>query len=447
MRALILRRVALIESGSGLPVLIGAASAPDMVRLVGFLTRNGMPHSVLDPTKDEEAAATARRFGARAEGRVLVVCPDGTVMDAPTEGELAACLGMSQITRGKSFDVAVVGAGPAGLATAVYAASEGLSVVVLDSRAFGGQAGASARIENYLGFPTGISGQALAGRAFTQAQKFGAEIAVPVTVSRLDCSSDHHRLYLADGRRVDAKAIVVASGAAYRRPRIPNLARYEGNGVSYWASPVEARLCKGREVALVGGGNSAGQAAVYLASHAKAVHMLIRGDGLAATMSKYLIDRLASLPNVHLHARTEVSALNGDRGGGLTSITWTNRDSGESQECPCRNLFLFIGADPNTAWMDGCWVELDRASFIRTGDALDDAALRGAGWAEPRKPYALETSIPGVFAIGDVRSGSVKRVAAAVGEGAAAVAQIHAYLALRDEAEQAAEKARGPVPA
>lgn len=446
MRALILRRVALIEAKTGLPVLIGAPDAPDMVRLVGFLTRNGMPHSVVDPGGDAESRETAARFGARAQGRVLVVCPDGTVMDAPTEAEVAACLGMSAIS-GRDYDVAVVGAGPAGLATAVYAASEGLSVVVLDSRAFGGQAGASARIENYLGFPTGISGQALAGRAFTQAQKFGVEVAVPVSVARLDCSADLHRLYFADGRRVDARAIVVASGAAYRRPRIPNLGRFEGNGVSYWASPVEARLCRGREVALVGGGNSAGQAAVFLASHAKAVHMLIRGDGLAATMSKYLIDRIGSLPNVHLHTRTEVMALHGDRGGGLSGITWTNRDTGEAQECACRNLFLFIGADPNTGWMEGCWVELDRAGFVRTGDALDDAALKGAGWEEDRKPTPLETSIPGVFAIGDVRSASVKRVAAAVGEGAAAVAQIHAYLALRDEAERASERARGPEPA
>ncbi len=443
MRALILRRVALIEAGTGTPVLIGAAAAPDMVRLVGFLTRNGMPHSVLDPGKDAESAALAERYGARAKGRVLMVCPDGAVLDAPDEAEVARCLGMNALTPGRRYDVAVVGAGPAGLATAVYAASEGLSVAVLDTRAFGGQAGASARIENYLGFPTGISGQALAGRAFVQAQKFGAEIAVPVSVSRLDCDADHHRLHLGDGRRVEARTIVVASGADYKRPDIPNLSRFEGNGVSYWASSVEARLCRGREVALVGGGNSAGQAAVYLASHAKCVHMLIRGDGLAATMSKYLIDRIGALPNVVLHTRTEVTALHGGRGG-LTGITWTNRDTKEPRDLDCRNLFLFIGADPNTGWMGGCWVDLDRGGFVRTGDALDEAALNNAGWEEGRRPAPLETSIPGVFAIGDVRSGSVKRVAAAVGEGAAAVAQVHAHLARRDEAERAAEGARGP---
>ena len=260
-----------------------------------------------------------------------------------------------------------------------------------------------------------------------QAEKFGAEVIVPAPVGQLDCGSSTHLVRLADGRRVEARSVVVASGAAYRRPDIPNLARFDGRGVSYWASPIEAKLVAGKEVALVGGGNSAGQAAVFLASSASKVHMMIRGEGLSATMSQYLVDRIAAHPRIVLHTRTEVASLQGDRGG-LTGVSWRNRDTGDEEQCPTRNLFLFVGADPNTSWLQGCWIEVDRYGFVRTGTDLDDAALSGAGWSEPRKPYALETSIPGVFAIGDVRSGSVKRVAAAVGEGAAVVAQLHTYL-------------------
>jgi thioredoxin reductase (NADPH) len=324
--------------------------------------------------------------------------------------------------------VAVVGAGPAGLATAVYAASEGLSVLVLDQRAFGGQAGASARIENYLGFPTGISGQALAGRAFTQAQKFGAELAIPMEVSQLVCDPQYEggggplQLNLTNQSAVRARTIVVASGARYRRPDIPELATFEGAGVSYWASPVEAKLCEGEEVALVGGGNSAGQAVVFLAPKVRRLHLCIRSGGLGATMSQYLIERIAALPNVVMHTNTEVTALLGDRTAGLKAATFRDRCRRSEGTCNLRHLFRFIGADPNTAWLKGC-VDLDRNGFVVTGTAFAPAREQ----ARPILP--LETSRTRVFAIGDVRAGSTKRVAAAVGEGAAVVAQLHAVLA------------------
>ncbi len=427
MRSLILRRVALIESGGGGPILIGNASMPDLVRLETFCARNGVPKTVLDPETDEDAKAIVERLGVSVDDLPLAVCPNGEVLRNPTDRALARCLGLDAIDTDKTFDVAIVGAGPAGLAAAVYAASEGLEVVVLDSRAYGGQAGASARIENYLGFPTGISGQALAGRAYGQAQKFGAQIAIPVTVESLDCSRKAPSLVLGDGRRVRARAIVVASGAAYRRPSVQGLQRYEGHGVFYWASPIEARLVKGQEVALVGGGNSAGQAAVFLASHCNTVNIVVRRP-LEETMSSYLVERLAALPNIKLHVGSELSELHGGRDG-LTAVTWKNRETGDEARCETKFLFLFIGADPNSGWMGECDAVRDPKGFVQTGDALDADVLKSAGWHLDRKPMPLETSIPGVFAIGDVRAGSVKRVAAGVGEGAAVVAQLHGYLA------------------
>ncbi len=431
MRALILRRVALIERGAGGPILIGATGMPDLVRLETFCARNGMPKTVLDPAADEDARALIERFHVSEDDLPLAVCPNGEVLRNPTDRALAHCLGLDTIDTETTFDVAIVGAGPAGLAAAVYAASEGLSVVVLDSRAYGGQAGASARIENYLGFPTGISGQALAGRAYGQAQKFGAQIAIPVTVEKLDCSRKTPSLVLGDGRRVRARSVVVASGAAYRRPSVQGLQRYEGRGISYWASPIEARLVKGQEVALVGGGNSAGQAVVFLANHCNIVNMVVRRP-LEETMSNYLIERIAALPNVVLHVGSEISELHGDKDG-LTGVTWRNRESGATDRCDTHYLFLFIGADPNSAWLGECDAIRDRKGFVMTGDALEPDALKGAGWHLDRKPMPLETSIAGVFAIGDVRAGSVKRVAAGVGEGAAVVAQLHGYLADRDQ--------------
>jgi thioredoxin reductase (NADPH) len=426
MRALILRRVGMIEVGGGGPILVGAAGEPGMLRLQNFLSRNAHPYTALDSAADPEALALLARLTPRPEDLPLVVCPDGSVLYAPSEEELARCLGLLlALDPDHVFDVAVVGAGPAGLATAVYAASEGLSVLVLDARAPGGQAGASARIENYLGFPTGISGQALAGRAFVQAQKFGVKVAVPAEVVELDCSASPLCLALRDGRSVRSAAVVVASGARYRRPAIPELERYEGRGIYYWASPVEAKLCAGEEVALVGAGNSAGQAAVFLARSTARVHLMVRGSDLGATMSSYLVERIRGLANVEIHTETEVVGLAGDDSG-LARVRWRSR-AGEEDECPIRRLFLFVGADPNTGWLAGCGVRVDANGFVLTGPEA------GADAGAPAR-RSLETSVSGVFAIGDARAGSTKRVAAAVGEGAAAVAQLHAHLgALRKE--------------
>ncbi len=433
MRAFILRRVGLIQEGGAGSVLVGRPGAVDLVRLQGFLARNGYPCAVLDASADGEGRAVVERLGVQPEDLPLMICPNGTVLKRPTDAEAGVCLGITpDLDPETLYDVAVVGAGPAGLATAVYAASEGLSVLVLDQRAIGGQAGASARIENYLGFPTGISGQALAGRAFSQALKFGAEIALPLDVARLDCGGrerrpgDPLRLELTDGRAVRSRVVVVASGARYRRPDIPDLPAFEGAGVSYWASPVEAKLCEGEEVALVGGGNSAGQAVVFLAPKVKRLHLVVRGRGLEATMSRYLIDRIAALPNVELHLGKEIIGLEGDRTEGLAAAVFRDRTSGARRTCELRHLFLFIGADPHTAWLQNR-TAVDAKGFILTGLACPD------GSAGRRTALPLETSFPGVFAIGDVRAGSTKRVAAAVGEGAAVVAQIHTALALQGE--------------
>ena len=420
MRALILRRVALIETGTGGPVLVGAAASGDVARLRNFLRRNGIPHLLLDPGSDQDAQAFIERYAPRAEDLPLAVCPDGSVLRNPTESALAKCIGMLDAATGadRVYDVAVAGAGPAGLATAVYAASEGLSVLVIDARSYGGQAGASARIENYLGFPTGISGQALAGRAYTQAQKFGATMQIPAEVVRLDCErsadGDPLALQLADGRSVRSRAVAIATGARYRRPDCANLKAMEGRGVWYWASPIEATMCAGQEVVLVGGGNAAAQAAVFLAAHASKVWMLVRGAGLAESASKYLVDRIASIANIELRTRTEIVGLTGERQSGVESVTWRHRDTKQKETRPIRNVFMFLGADPSTEWLKDCDVAVDDKGFVTTG--------KGSG-------QPLETSVPGVFAIGDVRAGSVKRVGGAIGEGAAVVAQIHAFLA------------------
>ena len=425
MRALILRRVSLIQGGAGGPVLIGPGSLGDMARLQNFLARNGQPHHVLDPAEDKDAADLVARYSASRADLPLVVCPDGTVLRNPSETELALAMGMiTNHAHDKLYDVAVVGSGPAGLATAVYAASEGLSVAVFDSRAFGGQAGASARIENYLGFPTGISGQALAGRAYNQAQKFGAEMLIPVSIRSLDCSQRDGLFALATecGQSLRAKSIVVASGARYRRPEIENLDAYEGRGVWYWASPIEAKLCVDQDVVLVGGGNSAGQAAVFLSSHARKVYMIIRGGGLGASMSHYLIERIEATPNIELIFNAEVVGLEGDDDASLRRVRWRSRLAPDDlQTLDIRNLFLFVGADPATGWLEGCGVKVDRAGFVLTG------VQSGQNGERPVPP--LETTVPGVFAVGDVRSGSVKRVGGAIGEGAQVVAALHGFLA------------------
>jgi thioredoxin reductase (NADPH) len=392
-----------------------------VLRLAGFLSRNGHPHQRLDPETDADAKALVERFHVDPGQLPIVLCPGGQLLRNPSETELARCIGLvGPIDPDRLYDVAVVGAGPAGLATAVYAASEGLSVLVLDCRAFGGQAGASARIENYLGFPTGITGMALMARAYNQAQKFGVEMAIPDEVSGLqaidDADQGRYGLTLSNGERVGARAVVIASGARYRRLAVENLEAFEGTSVHYWASPLEGKLCAGQEVALVGAGNSAGQAVVYLASQVAKVWLIVRGPDLAASMSRYLVDRIAGLSNVEVVTRAQISGLEG-RDGMLEAIRWRQGAAAEETRRPIRHLFLFIGAQPNTDWLSGSGVALDPKGFV----------LTGADAGGKRRP--LETSRPGVFAIGDVRSGSVKRVAAAVGEGAQVVATLHAFLA------------------
>ncbi|WP_309662083.1 FAD-dependent oxidoreductase [Sphingomonas sp.] len=418
MRALILRRVGLIETGTGGPVIVGRADDGDVLRLENFLSRNGHPHLRLDPDADADARALIERFHVEADELPIVLCPSGQLLRNPTESALARCIGLvGPIDPDRLFDVAVVGAGPAGLATAVYAASEGLAVLVLDCRAFGGQAGASARIENYLGFPTGISGMALMGRAYSQAQKFGVEMAIPDEATSLETAGAKQPLtiHLANGERVRARSVVLATGARYRRLDVPRLEEFEGTSVHYWASPLEGQLCQQQQVALVGGGNSAGQATVFLASHAARVTMLARRP-LEQTMSAYLVERIAGLDNVEVITGAQVSALEG-QDGALEALRWRLRGSDEEQHRDIRHLFLFIGADPNTDWLASCGMEVDERGFVRTGSSCTQGRL------------PLETSRPGVFAIGDVRSGSVKRVAAAVGDGAQVVAALYLYLA------------------
>ena len=426
MRALILRRVGLIESGGGGPVIVGHAEQADVLRLANFLRRNGHPFQLLSPEEDNCARTLVERFEVAPEELPIVLCPGGQLLRNPDENSLARCIGLvGPIDPERIFDVVVVGAGPSGLATAVYAGSEGLSVLALDCRSFGGQAGASSRIENYLGFPTGISGMALMGRAYSQAQKFGVEMAIPDEALKLECGNDPLRLTLANGERVRARAAVIATGARYRRLGVKGLEDYEGASVHYWASPMEGQLCSGEDVALVGGGNSAGQALVFVAAQARHVTMIVRKP-LAATMSAYLVERIAQLPNVEVVTGAEISALEGaDRQ--LESIAWRDLASGAETRRAATQLFSFIGAEPNTDWLAASGLRLDPRGFVCTG----------ADAGEERLP--LETSRRGVFAVGDVRAGSVKRVAAAVGDGAQVVAALHAYLA--DRAEQPAVRA------
>ena len=426
MRAYILRRVGLLERGVG-PVLLGRAGSADLLRLQTFLSRNAYPHLVIDCSSDR-GRQMIEALNLPSGELPLLICSCGRVLKRPTNEEAGVWLGITPTLKpNELYDVAVIGAGPAGLATAVYAASEGLSVLVLDGEVLGGQAGASARIENYLGFPTGISGLALTGRALNQAHKFGARVAIPLRATQLQCgpgsagdSDDLARLTLSEQGTIRAKTVVVASGARYRRPAIPDLKAYEGGSVHYWASPAEAKLCAGEEVALVGAGNSAGQAAVFLAPQVKHLTMIVRGNGLEASMSRYLVDRIRMLPNVDIATGSEVDVLRGPGNGTLDGITIRDRKAGSLRQLSVRQLFMFIGAEPNTGWLEGC-VELDDKGYVLTGADRTDS--RGG----PSR-YPLQTSLPRVFAVGDARAGSTKRVASAVGEGAAAVAQIHAFL-------------------
>ena len=419
MRALILRRMAILQSGVGGPIVLGRAENGDVLRLQSFLRGNGQPHQLLNPETDAPAKALIERFHIDPGQLPIVLCPSGQFLNNPSEDKLARCLGLVRpINPDRIYDVAVVGAGPAGLATAVYATSEGLSVLVLDGRAFGGQAGASARIENYLGFPTGISGMALMARAYNQAQKFGAEMAIPDEAASLaahDGGAGPFTLSLRTGEQVRTRSVVIASGARYRRLDVGNLDMFEASSVHYWASPIEAKLCASQEVTLVGGGNSAGQAAVYLASQGVKVWMLVRRQDLAATMSRYLVDRIRSLSNIEVVTGAAISGLEG-HDGILEAVRWRIGATGQEMRRPIRHLFLFIGAEPNTNWLVNSGITLDTNGFILTGDE--------AGGDR----HALETTRRGIFAIGDVRAKSVKRVAAAVGEGAQVVAALHSFL-------------------
>jgi thioredoxin reductase (NADPH) len=428
MRALILRRVGLIEAGAG-PIVIGDEANADVLRLINFLRRNGHPYQHLDPAADSCARALIERFEVSAEELPIVLCPGGQLLRNPSEDQLARCVGLvGKLDPDRLYDVIVIGAGPSGLATSVYAASEGLSVLTIDCRSFGGQAGASARIENYLGFPTGISGMALMGRAFSQAQKFGVEVAIPDEAVKLECGNQPCHLALATGERVQARSIVIATGARYRRLGVERLEEFEGSSIHYWASPLEADLAADQDVALVGGGNSAGQASVFLASRARHVTLVARRP-LAATMSRYLIERIESLPNVDVVIGCEISKLEG-ASGELEAITIHDRASGTEQRHPARYLFSFIGAEPNTDWLQSSGIRLDQRGFILTEDEVGDDR------------FPLETSRRGVFAVGDVRSSSVKRVAASVGDGAQVVAAIHKYLAALQAGETEPATAR-----
>jgi thioredoxin reductase (NADPH) len=402
-------------------VLIGSRHSSDTLRLREFLIRNGHPHNYLDVERDPDVQAVLDHFGITVADIPVLICREDFVLRNPTNAEAAACFGLNAgIDDREVYDMIVVGAGPSGLAAAVYGASEGLNVLVVESDAPGGQAGTSSRIENYLGFPTGISGQELAARAFVQAERFGAQIAIARTARKLKCASEPYAIELDDGGSVQGRSIVVAAGARYRKLALPNLAQFEGVGVYYGATQVEGQMCGGEEVAIVGGGNSAGQAAVFLAGIAKHVYLLVRRPGLAETMSRYLISRIEDNPAITLLTGTEVVALEGE--AHLERIRWRNRDTGETDLREIRHLFLMTGADPNTSWLDGC-LALDPRRFIKTGPDL------GSDWHSHRPPYLLETSVPGVFAVGDIRSGSLKRVAAAVGDGSMAVQFVHRVLA------------------
>ena len=416
MRAFILRRVGFIRHTQGGVVLLGPGHNGDMLRLQGFMTRNGYPHRVLDTEREADAAEVLQRFDVKADELPVVILPGEVALRNPSTVILADALGLIETLDANTvYDVAVVGAGPAGLAAAVYAASEGLSTIVLESTAPGGQAGTSSKIENYLGFPTGISGQALAGRAQAQAQKFGARLAIARLVKGLACANRPYQLTLDGGHIVKACAIVVATGARYRKLDIENYSKYEGHGIHYAATAMEAQLCNGEEVAVVGGGNSAGQAAVFLSRSTRHVHILVRGAGLAATMSDYLVRRIEGTGNITVHPYTEITTLEGDPF--LQRVSWVDRNSGKSEMLPIGNLFVMIGAEPNTEWIADC-LSLDPKGFVVTGRDEQSRAL-----ASP-----FSTTQPGIFAVGDVRSGSVKRVASSVGEGSVVVQAIHQFL-------------------
>jgi thioredoxin reductase (NADPH) len=426
MRAFILRRVELIAHGFGDVVLIGSSFCQATLRVKEFLTRNGHPYTFVDLDRDSGVQDLLDRFGVGTGDVPVLICRETVVLRNPTNLQIADCLGFNEaIDPARLRDILIIGAGPAGLAAAVYGASEGLDVLVLESEAPGGQAGSSSKIENYLGFPTGISGQELAARALTQAEKFGAELMIARGARRLSCQRRPYKIEIDDGPGVLARTVVIATGARYRKLQVENLSRFEGAGVYYFATPIEAQLCRGEEVVVVGGGNAAGQAAVFLAQTVKRVHVLVRGAGLAESMSRYLIRRIEGNPAIVLRPRTEIVALDG--ANHLERVSWRENETGAVTTHPIQHVFSMTGAVPSTGWLDGC-VALDGNGFIKTGPDLSEEDLATAHWPLARPPHLLETSRPGVFAVGDVRCGNVKRVASAVGEGSIAITFVHQTL-------------------
>jgi thioredoxin reductase (NADPH) len=426
MRAFILRRVELIARGLGDVVVIGSAHCAGTLRVKEFLTRNGHPYAYIDLDRHVDAQELLDRFHVDAADVPVVIYRDAAVLRNPSNQQIAKSLGFNQaIDQAQVRDLVIVGAGPAGLAAAVYAASEGLDVLVLESNAPGGQAGSSSRIENYLGFPTGISGQELTGRAYAQAQKFGAQIMIATGAARLACGLQTFAVQIDQETRVAARAVIIATGAEYRKPAIENLSQFEGAGVYYAATPMESQLCVGEDVVVIGGGNSAGQAAVFLAQTAARVHLLVRGSGLVDTMSRYLVRRIEDNPVIQLRTGTELVALEGT--GHLERVLWRDRAKGSVETQQIRHVFVMAGALPNTGWLDGC-IALDDKGFVKTGPDLSAEDLAAGAWPLVRPPYLLETSRPGIFAVGDVRCGNIKRVASAVGEGSIAIAFVHQVL-------------------
>ena len=425
MRAFILRRVELIAAGVGDIILIGSTHSASTLRIKEFLMRNGHPYSYIDLERDPDVQNLLDNFKISASEIPVLICRGQLALRNPSNQQIADCLGFNEsVDQTHVRDLVVIGAGPSGLAAAVYGASEGLDVLVLETSSPGGQAGSSSKIENYLGFPTGITGQELAARAYLQAQKFGAHMLI-AKGTRLICDRKPYVIELENGARISTRTVVIATGAQYRKLPLENLSRFEGAGVYYGATFVEAQLCGGEEVIVIGGGNSAGQAAVFLAQTAKRVYMLVRSAGLAASMSRYLIRRIENSPTITLRAQTEIVALEGDNH--LNSVYWRNSQTGQTEKHEISHIFVMTGADPNTRWLNGC-MALDSKGFIKTGPDLLPEDLGAAGWPLTRPPYLLETSLPGVFAVGDVRGGSIKRVASAVGEGSIAISFIHKVL-------------------
>jgi thioredoxin reductase (NADPH) len=426
MRAFVLRRLELVAAGMGDVVLIGSMHSAGTLRIKEFLVRNGYPYSYIDLERDLDVENLLDSFHITASEIPVMICRGEIVLRNPRNLEIASCLGFNDaIDQTKVRDLVIIGAGPSGLAAAVYGASEGLDVLVLETSTPGGQAGSSSRIENYLGFPFGISGQDLTGRAYLQAQKFGAEILI-AKCTRLVCEYKPYVVEVENGARIPARTIMIATGAEYRRPPLKNLSRFEGLGIYYATTLVDAQSCDGGEAIVVGGGNSAGQAAVFLAERAKRVHMLIRSDSLAKSMSRYLIHQIEETPTIVLRPNTEIVTLEG--GKNLESVRWQNNQTGQAEEHKIGHVFVMTGAAPNTGWLDGC-IALDTKGFIKTGADLLPENLNAAVWPLARQPYLLETSLPGVFAVGDVRGGSIKRVASAVGEGSIAISFVHQLLA------------------